>query len=107
MAATVESLRAEGMPDEDVALLRRGRKMSSLVGHEGWAELQMISVEQIRTRVKILLGSSAQRPEGTASDEYLKGVVYGIQLMLETPEIIIRQARELISGRDGGDGHDE
>lgn len=103
MPATIESLRAEGLKDEDTAFLRRARKMTGLVEHEGWLELERIAAEWINVRTKALLVSVTQRPADSATDEYLKGVIYGIQLQMTAPQTIIAQARALLEALRPGE----
>lgn len=67
--------------------------MGRLLADEGWKELSKIGHEQANLRQEILL-SSRTRPEGP-SDDFLKGAIYGIRLLLTTPHIIMEQAKQL------------
>ncbi len=64
-----------------------------LLSSDGWKELHKIGTEQANNRVEILL-SSQPRPHGP-SDDFLKGAIFGIRLLLGTPTTIMQQAREL------------
>lgn len=83
-------------PDEREAL-RRGRMMTDLIDMPGWRELKTITDAWTDVREKILLLPSHENPslaglteaEKKASEDYLKGVLYGIRLAISAPQAMI------------------
>jgi hypothetical protein len=67
--------------------------MGFLIKSEPWAKLKEIGEEQKRVRHEMLL-SPRIRPEGP-SDDFLKGAIFGINLLLSTPYQIMEAAKTL------------
>ena len=70
--------------------------MGYLVASEGWKLLGEIAQGMKQVRIDLLLAPS--RPPGP-SDEFLKGAIYGINLLLDTPKTIMSQAEDLHAER--------
>lgn len=68
-----------------------------LLASDGWKRLQEIGTVQCDHRKELLL-SYKPRPDGP-SDDFLKGAIFGIRLILDTPAYIMEQARELHEAR--------
>jgi hypothetical protein len=71
--------------------------IGAMLASEGWKTLSTIGQEQANLRQTILM-SWAPRPQGP-SDDFLKGAIYGIRLLLDTPRAIMEQAQELHASR--------
>lgn len=68
-----------------------------LLQSDGWKRISEIGAQQALLRQEVLLNWKP-RPDGP-SDDFLKGVIFGIRLLLETPRAIMEQAQELHAQR--------
>lgn len=71
--------------------------VGTLLASPGWKAISQIGDSQASLREQILL-NWAPRPAGP-SDDFLKGVIFGIRLLLDTPRAIMEQAKELHEAR--------
>jgi hypothetical protein len=87
---------------DDAQILKRGSMMRGLMKHEAWLELVKIMQEQINARLQIIMAPPLDRiksglspSENQLNDLYLKGVIFGLQLAMNTPQGMINQAAAL------------
>lgn len=97
----------EEQRDEDEReFLRRKALFEPMLKTPAWIELEQILLSQYASMLQDVLSPPQVRgesiPDGMAHalrSEYLKGVVFGIQLTLKTPRGTIASANEIIADR--------
>ncbi len=78
-------------------ILKMEEAMGRMLASDGWKALSQIGDQQALLRQEVLL-SWKPRVDGP-SDDFLKGAIYGIRLILGTPSAIMEQAKELHEAR--------
>jgi hypothetical protein len=85
------------LSDDEKQLVQTSRLMQDLKGLVAWQELERIGQAQIAVRREmLLLPEHQQNREDGPSEEFLKGAIYGIDLILQTPSYIIRDAQGIL-----------
>ena len=88
-------------PEADTQEFFKRRKLfEPMVATEAWKELEKISLAQCAGQFDIIMKPPIATSDGLAHmlrDNYHKGVVFGIKLMIATPHATILQAKEILS----------
>ena len=92
-------------------ILRRGQLAEDLSFHPGWKMFVEISEAQQELRKTMLCMPRHQRAdlsgltkaESQDADEFVKGVLYGIGLNIETIEGMIQERKDLLASKNGED----
>lgn len=84
------------LTDDAKQALKRMRIMEPLVGWEAWKELEIIAKAQIENHRKKLDAPALSIKEEKAQN-YIKGIIFGIDLMIQTPSRIIADGKDIQS----------
>lgn len=81
--------------DEDLLAVEQGEALAQMLASPGWEILAEIGERQAKTREDLLLLAAHQWPANAPSLEYLKGVVFGIRLIVTTPAHMVSESTRL------------
>lgn len=80
--------------DED-QIVRQGEVLEGLLKHPGWVVLSAISEAQKQAQMREMLSHSSSRD----IDQYRKGVIAGLELLLLTPVRTVEHRKEILEAR--------
>jgi hypothetical protein len=91
-------------PEQLAEAKKQKRVMEALLEHEGFKLLRQIGLDQSLTRKNKVLLEPTENPLG---QEFMKGEVQGIELMLRMPDSIIESSKAMIALEVGNDADQE
>lgn len=101
MPSSTEKESRPQLTDDAKEFLRRMRLFQPMLNSDAWRELMAIAEAQKNAQRVVL-----EQPTKSRLDErehnYRKGIIFGINLMMTTPSMIIDQAKDIIA-KSGGD----
>lgn len=80
--------------DED-QIVRQGEVLEGLLKHPGWQTLVAIGEAQKLQQMRDIVKVSTSRDE----DQYRKGVIGGLELLLLTPARVVEHRKEILDSR--------
>lgn len=81
-------------PEQVTEARKQKRIMEELIEHPGWKMLQEIAAAQTGNRKNNILLKPTESPY---EQEYMKGEVQGIELMLKIPSSMVESAQAIIA----------
>src|SRR5687767_863537 len=88
------------LTDDAKEFLRRMRLFSPMLGSDAWKELMTIAEAQKQAQ-RIVLEQPTKSRLDEREHNYRKGIIFGINLMMTTPSMIIDQAKDILA-KSGG-----
>jgi len=90
-------------PEQVAEARRQKRMMEELVAHPGWKMLQEVANSQALNRKNNILLKPTESPY---EQEYMKGEVQGIELIMKVPSTLIESAKAIVASEVGKDAEE-
>lgn len=81
--------------EDENQIIRQGEVLEGLLKHPGWLVLCAISEEQKKKQLEAILDVESPRDK----DQYRKGLIGGLQLLLLTPNLVVEHRKEILLAR--------
>lgn len=91
---------------DELSIKRRAKAFTELLVHEGWNHLTDLARTARDERIKVILSPTETNDE-VLRREYIKGVAYGIEFILDLPMRSIELSKHLNDGEKNARGTDE
>lgn len=89
--------------EAEAQIVRQGEVLEPLVKTPAWTVLTSIGQEQVNAQLSALMSHESPRD----LDQYRKGVISGIKLILNTPALVLEHRREILESRRSEKPEDE
>ena len=86
--------------EDENQIIRQGEVLEGLLKHPGWLMLSSICEAQKLKQVQALVNPSSSRDD----DQYRKGVIGGLELLLLTPARVVEHRKEILDSRKEAPG---